>query len=260
MATVNDPKGEFHYRRYVSGAFHKDYVAYQARYAVEPRESDKVVMDLVDEAVAGLDEPRILDIGCSTGNLLRHMKARFPHAQLTGGELSEVALETCRRDPDLAGISFERLDALDLPRGLFDVVVANAVLFLFDEATFADALKSVASSLMAGGTLVAFEFFHAFPQELAIVERSEGHPEGMALHFRSMARSGELVRQAGFEDVRFLPFEIPIDLPRGVTFGDNASGYESLNTYTERLEDGRRLLLRGALAQPWCHLVARKAR
>ena len=64
--------------------------------------------------------------------------------------------------------------------------------------------------------------------------------------------------ESGFDDVQFAPFEIPIDLPRGRTVGDNESGFEDLNSYTVRSEAGDRLLFRGTLFQPWCHLIARK--
>ena len=56
---------------------------------------------------------------------------------------------------------------------------------------------------------------------------------------------------AGFSDIQFYPFEIPIDLPEPNAASD-------LTTYTRRTEIGSRLQFRGSLYQPWCHLTARK--
>ena len=68
----------FTYREYVTDqAFLREYNAYQAKYAHEIRESDKVLIELVRAIVKGHDNAegrlRLLDVGCSTGNLLLHL-------------------------------------------------------------------------------------------------------------------------------------------------------------------------------------------
>lgn len=252
------------YEEYVRDeTFMADYLAYQERYAAEPRESDRVLVSLVGEAVAAVRsrgrEPLVIDIGCSTGNLLRHLRAALPDVELAGGEYSPESLEVCRVDPALAGMAFEEMDVVALGReGAFDVAVVNAVLYLLDRQQFAAAIAGLGAALREGGSLVVFDFFHPFPQDLAIVETSRSHPDGLPLHFRPMRDVEALLLDAGFAEVRFEPFEIPIDLAPGTTFGENASGFEDLNSYTVPTVDGRRLLFRGSLFQPWCHLVARR--
>jgi SAM-dependent methyltransferase len=240
-----------------------NYVAYQQRYNDEPRESDKVVIELVRAEVAGRGSVSLdlLDAGCSTGNLLRHLRRALPGVRLTGGELQESALVACRADAELEGVSFERLDVTDL--GLdqaFDVIVVNAVFYMMTDEVVQRGFRSVAQALRPGGALVAFDFFHPYPQDLAIMEKSASWPNGLMLHFRQMATVERMLVNAGFESAHFEPFRIPIDLERGKNqFGANASGFEDLNSYTVRTENQDRLLFRGTLFQPWCHLVARKA-
>jgi SAM-dependent methyltransferase len=248
------------YKAYVANQdFAADYSAYQQRYSEQIRESDRVVIEIVRELNEGRPGLRVLDIGCSTGNLLRHLNRLLPGLELTGGDLTPGVLAACRADAGLAGIEFEQLDLLDLPRERFDIVIVNAVLYLLDDEEFRTAAESVSGALRAGGALVAFDFFHLFAQELEIKETSRSHPAGLLLHFRSEARSRSILTDAGFGDVDFRPFSIPIDLEPGSRYRDDLGGFEDLNSYTRMAADGERLLFRGTLFQPWCHLVATKA-
>ncbi len=247
------------YRDYVKSDFMDDYVEYQQRYADEPRESDKVIIDYVRTAIElGDKSPVLLDIGCSTGNLLRHLKPALPQAKLIGGELAEAALDFCRRDSALSGIAFEYLDALDLPKDSYDVVISNAVLCLFNQEDYDNAIRSIAASLKPGGSLISFDWLHPFNQELEIREVSRSHPEGMFLYFRSFDSVERSLRTAGFEEISFRPFEIPIDLERGDIYGNNETGFEDLNSYTVETTEQTRMIFRGTLYTPWCHLFARK--
>jgi hypothetical protein len=65
-----------------------------------------------------------------------------------------------------------------------------------------------------------------------------------------------IFEETGFTDVWFQPFNISIDLARV----DQAEGgsFQDLCSYTIKAEDGRRMLFRGALYQPWCHMMGRK--
>jgi hypothetical protein len=79
------------------------------------------------------------------------------------------------------------------------------------------------------------------------------------LHLRPQANTTRILEDCGFSAIRYTPFSIPIDLAPGQTAAGNREGFEDLNSYTVKVESGDRLLFRGTLFQPWCHLVARKA-
>jgi 2-polyprenyl-3-methyl-5-hydroxy-6-metoxy-1,4-benzoquinol methylase len=109
----------FSYQDYVSdNKFLSDYNFYQTKYAKQMRESDKVIIKLIQEAVAALKPVnrrlRLLDVGCSTGNLLLHVKRIFTDMELTGCDLALSSLEKCRANPELSGIEFKVLNLLKM--------------------------------------------------------------------------------------------------------------------------------------------------
>ena len=247
------------YEDYVNDeSFLRAYNAYQAKYVTQIRESDKVLIELVRKIAACHDLARgplrVLDIGCSTGNLLLHLKRLVPGIELTGGDLAESSLVVCRDNRDLAGITFERLDLLDLGmEGRFDVIIANAVGFFLSWDEYRRAARGVTRALRRGGTYIAFEWLHPFRnQDIVIIETTLGHPNGLRIYSRPMPKVVEVFEQAGFTEVRFMPFDLPIDLAM--------PGHdEEVVSYTKRAADGTNLCFRGTLFQPWCHMSAVKA-
>jgi SAM-dependent methyltransferase len=245
------------FRDYVSDDTYMTlYNEYQNRYAARMRESDRVLIDLVRRVAAGRPADgngvSVLDLGCSTGNLLLHLKANFQGLELFGGDVVKSAIEQCRSNPMLKGIQFNEMDIFELPLDrMYDIVVTNAVLWAFDDAQFPAALRNIGRLLTTDGTLLAFEQFHPFQQELSIVERSKYHPDGLTLYLRGYEVVRSAFAGAGFASVEFQPFNIPIDLPR-------PSDSSEINSYTVNTVDGARMSFRGALFQPWCHVVARK--
>lgn len=248
----------FSYQDYVADeAFLKAYNEYQKKYSGTVRESDKKMIALVHDIANGMsdadgDLPRLLDIGCSTGNFLLHLKRMMGEKlRLCGGDLARSSIEACRNTPDLEGVEFDLLNILDLPREHYDIVVANVVLYLFSEEEYRKALKSIYGALRPGGSLVIYDFAHDFPQEIEIMEKTADHPEGLRLCFRSHEAVAAAFKEAGFASWDFQPFELPIDLPRV----DNGT---DVITYTRKDEHGERMAFRGVLFQPWCHMIARK--
>jgi SAM-dependent methyltransferase len=89
----------------------RSYIEYQERYAHDARDSDKRLIELVGRLLAERTptgrRPHLLDIGCSTGNLLAHLRKAYPTVELTGGDLSELSIAECKGNPMLAGATFE---------------------------------------------------------------------------------------------------------------------------------------------------------
>ena len=245
---------EFTYQDYESDEkFLAEYNTYQNRYAGSIRESDKVIVSMIKKHVDLNNgrKLRILDIGCSTGNLLMHLKDMVQGAEYIGGDLAESSLEACRKNKKLDGISFEALDILNLPLEEFDVIIVNAVLYMFDDKQYNEALESIKKSMKKNGIAIIYDFAHPFDhQNIVIYETSLLHPQGLRLCFRPMKTITASITDAGFNKIEFHPFKLPIDLPK--------PSYDSeVVSYTLKEEGGNNMCFRGTLFQPWCHMILR---
>lgn len=246
---------EFIYTDYVNDdKFLSDYNEYQARYAEKMRESDKVLVDLLRKYIAergGETAPKLLDIGCSTGNLLLHLKRTLPGVEMTGGDLAKSSVAEASENPELEGIDFQVMDIFNLPEASFDIIVVNAVVYMFNDEQYEKSLESIAKALTPGGAAFFFDFAQPHNHELEIIEKTMSHPDGLRLCFRSYKRVNTAIEKAGFESIDIQPFVLPIDLPRPDINGEVIS-------YTIRDENAQRMAFRGALYQPWCHMIAHK--
>jgi len=235
--------------------FISEYNAYQRKYAARIRESDRVIVELVRDIVNKEegDKPiRFLDIGCSTGNLLMHLKNMVPGLDLYGGDLAKLSLEACRTNQDLAGITFQEMNILKLGvKDFFDIIVVNAVIGILNDDEMKRAYRSIYSALKPNGIVIVFDWCHRFEQDLVINEKSRTHPDGLNIYFRPEKTIREVFNVIGFSVMQFHPFQVPVDLPQHADKGE-------LITYTVKNEAEERMAFRGILLQPWCHITARK--
>ncbi len=246
----------YSYKDYAANEnFYAKYSEYQKKYFLNARESDKVIIALVQDAIRDcvVARPSVLDVGCSTGNLLYHLKQLVPDARLTGGDLMALVVEECKGKSDLNGIEFEVMDVCEIPKMDYSVVIANATLCLLDWESYDRAVCSIFNALASGGTFVGYEWMHKYHSDITITEKSNLHPDGLTIRFRPFWRVRESFLKAGFAEVTFVPFDIPLDLPQ------QEGTEKELISRTVRTEDGARLMFRGPLYQPWCHMLARKA-
>ena len=147
-----DVAGHYTSWLYVSGRVRKEkkgkkyvetqYLDYQERYAVEPRRTDVRLIELIERECNSRppDDSRqlkLLDLGCSSGNLLYHLRNRLPRLRYTGADVFPGIIEHCSQNPRLAGMDFHVLDVrkFDSFPSSFDFITVNAVLHRFDRAT-----------------------------------------------------------------------------------------------------------------------------
>ena len=248
-------KENFNYKKYVTDeSTLKKYNEYQNKYKSKIRDSDQKIIDILKRFVGTNDAPSILDMGCSTGNLLYHIKKSFPNSILEGGDLSQSSIDLCKSDEDLRGISFNITDLLEINKyDKYDFIIVNAVTYLLSSGEFEKALKSIHNALKSKGKIIDFDFFHPFDiQDLEIYETNEWHPtNAMKLHFRPYKKVKEALESIGYGNVQFEPFIINTELP--------FLGFDKDTTsYTKKDYNGQNMLFRGILYQPWCHMIAEK--
>lgn len=245
--------GDSGYKDYVGNEAHmREYAQYQSKYAHTIRESDRKLIDLIARHIGDGADRKLLDMGCSTGNLLLHLRNRFPQLHLAGADVVASVIEANRANSNLTGVEFSVVDMLEMPGDRqYDVVVANAALMFFDAGEFERAVCSLGRALAAGGLLVVFDLFHGFETTIAVTEQSRAHPHGLKFYLRTYEEGRRAIRDAGLAVPYFTPWDIPIDLPR-------PSDPADMTSYTLKSVTGERLIFRGAVYQPWCHVTARR--
>ena len=234
--------------------YNDKYISYQQNnYSVNPRESDKVIGELIRDEISKFEKPRVLDIGCCTGNLLSYLNKLYGNSiELYGGDISESYVEIASKREDLNGMKIEVMDIFSLAKDNFDIVICNAVFYCMTYPRLKAAFRSVYEALKEDGVLITFDWAHPFRQELEIIEHSaDSFVDGLRLSARSYNTWNKAFNEEGFVDAKFLPFEMPFEL-------EMDASPESLKTYTMKTDKGKIHSMRGTLLQPWCHIVANK--
>ena len=93
-------------------------------YAATERLVEKAV-----EMLAGLPNPRFIDVGTGSGNIVVSILKALPNATAIATDISFAALLVARRNAEKHGVAdrvaFVACDALEALKGQFDAVVCN---------------------------------------------------------------------------------------------------------------------------------------
>ena len=121
-----------------------------AQYVIFENERTRPVRDLLAAVPADIGARRVVDLGCGPGNSTELLSARFPGAAILGLNSSPDMIAAARRRlPQL------RFDVVDIAQwrdqGLFDVILANAVLHWLPDHEHL--LPALVSKLRPGGAL-----------------------------------------------------------------------------------------------------------
>lgn len=136
---------------------------------------------------------RILDVACGKGETTRYLTRYFPASAVTGINISERQLATCRAN--VPGAAFLRMDAakLDFDDAVFDVVISVEAAFHFNtrQRFFSEAFRV----LRPGGHLVLSDIL-VTPEVLNYHGRTvpENFVDGLA-HYR------EILSAVGFSSL-----------------------------------------------------------
>ena len=214
---------------------------------------------LVEIGAIGAENIRICDLGCGKGANLYYMSKRFPHCSFVGLDIDEQLINDGRKIMQKNAVDNCSLSVGDLHRagsyfnkGEFSGIISLQTLSWLQgyEKAF-DAIISLSPRWIAITSL-----FYDGPIEAKIVvtefDISQKGDVKKALFYNTY--SLPLVRQyffdRGYRQFKYIPFEIPIDLPR------NKDG--RMQTYTEKIIDGRRLQISGPLLMNWFFIYVAK--
>lgn len=210
---------------------------------LKPKEYFKFIATHADAHIKSLDQPRLLDIGCATGDFLYFLDSVYPQANLTGVEVSEELLERARTE--VPNCEFKVGDVCDsdtLPATLFDAVFVVGVHSIFDDL---DPWLSNVLSLVdrdRDGKLYVFGMFNPYDVDVLVkVRPSNSEKDGPwqpGWNCFSMASVGSFLEQQGVRDYRFHDFTIGIDVPKNPD--------DPLRSWSFKYEDGSRGIINGS--------------
>ena len=99
----------------------------------KPKEVFRMLGDMI-EAEARTSPCHLFDVGCATGELIHYLAGRFPDFDFTGADVVQTLIDRAREKvPGAAFAVGSILDAAPFAERLYDIVVLNGVLGIFDD-------------------------------------------------------------------------------------------------------------------------------
>lgn len=208
----------------------------------EPKEYFKFLLNHAREHLSQSSAPRILDIGCATGDLLYYIRSLHPEAALTGMDVMPALLDRARAEvPDCRFVQGSICERRDLPGEKFDAVFMCGVHSIFDSVR--PWLENLVSLIEAGGRGYVFGIFN--PEDVDVLvkvrpsQAAEDVPWESGWNCFSRKSVAGVLDALGVTSYRFLDWNIGIDIPR--------HEQDPLRSWTFRLEDGTRGVVNGTM-------------
>lgn len=126
------------------------------------------------------DHPVILDWGCGTGRIIRHIPSLQPHAQLYACDINESLINWDREN--LPGITFSTINSFSptlYADGFFDLVYGFSVLTHIDAALQQDWLAELHRILKPGGIAFITTHGNAYTYQLLPGQRKKLRKNGI---------------------------------------------------------------------------------
>lgn len=201
---------------------------------------------------------RIADIGTGQGANIYYMANRFPEAEFTGIDLNPTLVDLGNaffKSKSQTNCMLVEGDLYDLDtshRGRYDGLVSLQTLSWLPD--YKEPLEKMADLGPEWIALTSLFYEGDISCKIEVkdytsVNDNMNYKESY-YNIYSLSKVQDCLRKKGFTSFEYIPFEIDTDLPK-----DSRKG---MGTYTERLEDGRRLQISGPLLMNWYFILAKK--
>jgi malonyl-CoA O-methyltransferase len=185
--------------------FRRRGASYDQHARVQQQMADKLLAHCHEDIGAA---GRILEVGCGTGYLTRHLRRLNRRAWLLAVDLDPDLLRRARQRLNHdAGIAWLAMDAEELCRGSFHLIIANSVFQWFLKPR--ETLRRYLALLAPGGCLAfsamgpgTFRELGQAWQDAARDLNLSAWPRPAAADFLDWRDWGDLLREVGFREVR----------------------------------------------------------
>jgi SAM-dependent methyltransferase len=210
----------------------------------QPKEYFKFILSNAKNHLDQYAKPRILDIGCATGDFLFYLSSLYPNASLTGIDvMSELLTRAKSEVPDCEYVQADICDEGALPNQKYEAIFMNGVHSIFDEIH--PWLSNVVRLIDQTGNGKAFIFgiFNPENVDVLVKARYSNQSQDSAWQPGWNCFSKSSIQQAldkiGVKSFTFHDWSIGIDIPHHES--------DPLRSWTFQYLDGSRGIINGTM-------------
>lgn len=203
-----------------------------------PKEYFKFINSKCHSHLSLYSSPRILDIGCATGDFLWFMRRLYPNAVMSGFDVTPEYIARAQDDmPDCHFFIADIHTGADLPEGKYDALFMNGVNSIFDD--YEPWIENSLKLLNDGGRAYIFGLFNPNDVDVIIKERKAGQtgPWLSGINLFSKKTISQYLDKIQTKHI-FYDFQIDIDIDK--------TPDEPMRSWTIKDERGVRMIVSGA--------------
>ncbi|MFC1899912.1 methyltransferase domain-containing protein [Chloroflexota bacterium] len=167
------------------------------------------LIELMD--INGVEKPKILEVGCSTGYITRYVAKLFD-CEIIGVDLSKLLLDIAEEESgklNLNNISFKHanVENLPFPNNTFDIVYGEAITALVSDPL--KVLKEYDRVLKPGGKIATLDLFMKESLSDEFVEETNemmSHVIGAQIKIRTLQEWEGIFTESGFGGIRIYDY------------------------------------------------------
>jgi trans-aconitate methyltransferase len=211
---------------------------YHVRQLNHPYRQTEAFADFIAEYMQ--PHKRIIDLCCGAGANLKYLKKRFPKCRYTGVDINEQLTAVARAN--IPGIRIVSGSIYDIEGEYHGALSYQTISWMDNWQEPIEKMVSLNPEFI-GITSLFYKGDVDFM--IRVINREEAKKSNYNVY--SLKAIDEYFKAHGYAMIA-KPYEIDIDLPK----------VNGMGTYTEKIEDGRRIQISGALLMPWYFILAVK--
>lgn len=204
---------------------------------LNPKEYFKFIGATIKPFLCDIQNPKIIDVGCATGDFLHYLSTQHPSASFTGLDIMPELLDRARKEIPTA--HFQQGDITEestLPKAQYDAAFLIGVHSIFDDhEPFLDHMMKL---LRPDGRAYIFGIFNPMDCDVLVKVRASGEQGSWQAGWNVFSKK-TISTHLNKKNVRhrFVDWSIGIDIPKNPT--------DPLRSWTFKMADGSRGIVNG---------------